>query len=193
MPAPDAIIHGEQDVQLAEQPRLLTAGEYSTLQIDARTELLGGFVYDMSPATSDAHRYATNVLVALLNQALFPRYFAQADNSVAIPDWEGNDAPRPDVAVIVNRYAAPTAADAVALIEVSDTSYGRDRGYKIPLYVRAGVPAYLVNIDRRQVEFYGSPADLELRHGVVYAYGSAFDVLDVRIAVADLFQPPEKA
>jgi hypothetical protein len=178
-------------VRLAERPRLLTAEEYSTLRIDARTELLRGFVYDMSPATGDAHRYATNVLAALLNQALFPRYCAQANDSVAVPDWEGNDAPRPDVAVITNRYEAPTAADTFAFIEVSDTSYRRDRGYKIPLYVDAGVPSYIVNIDKRQVEFYGSPAHLELPSGIVYSYDSSFEILGVRIEVAGLFQPAE--
>jgi hypothetical protein len=143
----------------------------------------------MSPATSDAHRYATNMLVGLLNQALFPRYVAQADNSVAIPDWEGTDAPRPDVAVIANRYEAPTAADAFAFIEVSDTSYRRDRGYKIPLYVGAGVPSYIVNIDQRHVEFYGLLAHLDLPNGIVYPYGSSFEILDVPIEVADLFKP----
>jgi hypothetical protein len=128
-------------------------------------------------------------LAALLNQGLFPRYVAQSDNSVAVPDWKGTDAPRPDVAVITNQYAAPTSQTTLAFFEVSDSSYDRDRNYKIPLYVNAGVPSFIVNIEKRHVESYASRADLDVPHGLVYPHGSSFEVLGVTIVVAELFAP----
>ena len=59
--------------------------------------------------------------------------------------------------------------------------------YKVPLYVRAGVPAWIVNLRTRRVERYSSPADLALPHGHVVCEGETFDVLSVSIAVSDLF------
>ncbi len=54
-----------------------------------------------------------------------------------------------------------------------------------------GVPAWLVNIPLRQVEFYGAPADLELPNSNVFAEGERFDVIGVSVAVNDLFEPEE--
>lgn len=60
---------------------------------------------------------------------------------------------------------------------------------RIPLYVAAGVPSWIVNIALRQVEFYGSPADLASTRGIVYAVGDEFTICGVSIQVADLFEP----
>lgn len=48
------------------------------------------------------------------------------------------------------------------------------------------MPAWIVNVRLRQVEFYGSPQDLALQHGHVFREG---DTLDVRVSVvvAELF------
>jgi len=53
--------------------------------------------------------------------------------------------------------------------------------------VKAGVPAWIVNITLRQVESYGSPIDLELEHGQVFSGSAALDVLGVAFTVSDLF------
>jgi hypothetical protein len=84
----------------------------------------------------------------------------------------------------------PTSDDAFAFIEVSDTTYGDDRRVKIPLYVNAGVPAWIVNISKRRVEHYADAADLALQHGRVFGTGETIEILGVPIAVAELF-PPE--
>jgi hypothetical protein len=176
-----------------DRPRELTAKEFATLQVEGKTELLDGFIYDVSPRAGERHSYAAQKLVTLLTEALLPDYFAQGDHVIAVPDWNAKDAPRPDVAVFfAKRYAAPTARDIFAFLEVADSSYDRDRNYKMPLYVNAGVPAYIVNLELRQVERYASPADLELPRGTVYSLGSSFEVLGVPIAVADLFVPDDR-
>ncbi len=89
--------------------------------------------------------------------------------------------------MILNKYSAPTAADTLAFIEISDPPYARDRAYKIPLYFASGVPSFIVHIERRSVEWYRSAADLELPNGTVVSYGDSFEILGVRIAIADLF------
>jgi len=124
-----------------------------------------------------------------LTYALFDsEYEVRIQDAVAVSGWRGPEAPEIDVAVIARkRYRrGPTAAGARAFVEVSDSTYAVDRRYKIPLYVNAGVPAWIVNIPLRQVEYYASADDLELPHGRVAREGETFVVLGVEIAVSDL-------
>jgi Uma2 family endonuclease len=177
-------------VQLIEtqSPHAFTVAEFMSLETATRTELLAGVVYDVSPR-NEPHRYAVRELSRILIQGLpQERYAVQMQDAVAVPGWDGADAPEVDVAVLARKKyrPGPSSADAVAFIEVSHTTCGVDRGHKIPLYVNAGVPAWIVNINLRQVEFYGSPIDLELKHGHVFAEGASFEILGVEIAVSDL-------
>jgi hypothetical protein len=167
----------------------MTVEEYLDSNIEGRTELLGGIVYDVA-ARFEPHRYAVRKLTSVLAIGLQGRrYIVQPQDAVAVPHWKGKDAPEIDIAVLRDDFYRPiaTSADAFAFIEVSDTTYESDRGYKIPLYVAAGVPSWIVNIPQRWVEFYGSPQDLALVNGHVFR--ETFDVLGVTIAVAGIFDP----
>lgn len=163
-----------------------------TLETDSRTELLGGMIYDLSPK-NEPHSFAVSTLTeALVLGLASTKYVARIQDPIAVSGWKGNDAPEIDVAVIARkRYkTTPTARDAFAFIEVSDTTYrGKcgDRTYKIPLYVNAGVPSWIVNIPLRQVEFYGSVADLDLQCGHVFTENDTIEILGIAIPVADLF------
>jgi hypothetical protein len=175
-------------LETARKPHLLTAAEYMTLDIRDRTELLGGVIYDVSPR-KEPHRFAVEVLARALILGLSNEYSVRTENSVAVPNWRGKNAPEVDVAVIRRTFyeLGPTAKDAFAFIEVADATYRTDRRYKIPLYVNAGVPAWLVNIPLRQVEFFGSPADLVLEHGRLFTERDTLNILGVEIPVAELF------
>ena len=169
-------------------PHAFIVAEFMSLDTAVRTELLAGAVYDVSPR-SEPHRYAVRKLSRALTHGLFDTACeVQIQDAVAVPGWYGADAPEVDVAVIARKeyWPGPTSADALAFVEVSDTTYAVDRGYKIPLYVNAGVPAWIVNLQRRRVEFYASPADLALPHGCVRGEADAFSILGVEIAVRDL-------
>jgi len=177
-------------LEVERTPHLLTVAEYMTLDIEERTELLGGTIYDVSPRY-EPHRYAVRKLNQILSAGIPSGQIVSCQDAVAVSGSKGRDAPEVDVAVLVDRIYEPvaTAADALALIEVSDTTYRSDRHYKIPLYVNAGVPAWILNIPLRQVESYASPADLELPHGNVVGEHDSFDVLGVTIPVARLLVP----
>jgi hypothetical protein len=164
------------------------------LDIPERTELLEGLIYDVSPR-NEPHRYAVRKLGKSLSRALDAGYIVQIQDTLAVADWKGKNAPDPDLAVLRDRSfgLVPTTVDAVALIEVSDTTYGGSRGdrnHKIPLYVKAAVPSWIVNVPLRQVEFYGSVADLGLIHGRVFGINDTLEILGVAVAVSDLFEPP---
>ncbi len=184
-----------QLLALDRTPHLFTVAQYMALDIPERTELLGGVIYDVSPR-NEPHRHAVRELHRVLVRGLSEsEYVVQSQDAVAVPDWQGMDAPEVDVAVLRRKSfdPGPISSDAAALIEVSHTTYAVDRRYKIPLYVNAGVPAWIVNIRARQVEFYGSPGDLELEHGHVFTERDTIDILGIVIPVAALFLKSAKA
>ena len=56
------------------------------------------------------------------------------------------------------RDRLPTAADALCVIEVADSSYERDAGEKLIGYARAGVAQYvIINLRSRTAEIYTTP------------------------------------
>jgi hypothetical protein len=56
----------------------------------------------------------------------------------------------------------------LCVIEVSDSSLPRDRGYKLGLYANAGIAMYvIVNLLDRKLEVYRSPVVGEGRYGEV--------------------------
>jgi hypothetical protein len=128
-------------------------------------------------------------LTRFLARGLGEEYVVQVQDTVAVAGWEGNEAPEVDVAILRDKtfHTGPTAADALALIEISDTTYAVDRRYKIPLYVATGVPSYIVNIPLRQVEYYGALQDLESEHGRVFAERDTFEILKVVVPISVLF------
>jgi Uma2 family endonuclease len=169
-------------------PHAFTVAEYMSLDTAVRTELLAGAVYEVSPR-KEPHRHAVRELGRILNRGLPEAlYVVQVQDAVAVPGWDGRDAPEVDIAVLARKeyWPGPTSADAFAFVEVSDTTYAVDRGYKIPLYVNAGVAAWIVNLQQRQVEQYESAADLASPHGRVRGEGDAFSILGVKIGVRDL-------
>jgi len=170
-----------------------TVEEYMRLGEDfARSELFDGLIYDVSPVRI-AHAHAVTILLNTLAAALYGRgpYVVVVQSTLAMQGWQGRWGPEPDIAVLYNeKYTkTPTAENAAAIIEVSDSSDVKDRAVKIPLHVASGVPAWQVNLPARQVEYYPTPARLD--NPQIFREGDTFEVLGVRIAVADLLLPIE--
>jgi hypothetical protein len=143
-----------------------------TLDIEERTELLDGVVVRLLQKNEPHVR-----IIGMLSEIFVPgllgsRYVARFQEPLAVNGWHGKNAPGIDVAIVARkRYAVtPDANDALAFIEVSDTTYAGKRGdrtYKIPLYVNAGVPSWIVNIP--------------------FSESETVDILGIAIPVAALF------
>lgn len=119
-------------------------GEAGILSEDERVELLDGEIVAMTPIGS---RHSS--CVARLTRLLAARV---GNAELRIQDVlhvrDGYD-PQPDAAVYrssPNGYEAahPTAADALLVVEVADTSLLADRTVKMEQYAEAGVPEYWV-------------------------------------------------
>ena len=143
---------------VVEYYRMAEAG---VLSPDDRVELIEGEVVKMSPIGS-RHAACVRRLDALLNREATDLAQVSVQNPVRLDDFSE---PEPDVALLRPRadfYADshPTPADVLLIVEVADTSVEFDRGIKLPLYARAGVPQVLiVNMPGEVVESYSEPVN----------------------------------
>ncbi len=156
---------------IIEQPDLLARhritvdqfyrmAEAGVLAPDARVELIEGEVIDMAPMNS---RHAAAVRV--LNQRLLVAVGERALVSCQLPlRLSERSEPEPDLMLTQHQVGSyrdrhPGAADVMLLIEVSDSSLRYDRGIKLPLYARHGVPeVWIVDLENNLVRFYRRPA-----------------------------------
>ena len=121
--------------------RMMAAGIFE----DQKVELVAGKIYAMTDLPP--HTFAVGRLHEAL-RAVLPRdgWTIREEKPILIGRYW---APKPDIAVLRGSdaiYAArhPRPRDVALLVEVSDTTYHRDRGRKWRRYATAGIPIYLI-------------------------------------------------
>ena len=127
---------------------------------DAKVELIGGRLVEMTE-TPPHMNCVLNVETALNGALSTSRFFVAREVSVRFPKWT----PLPDVAVHrgprrpTYEDRLPTAADTALIVEVSESTYLKDRTVKLARYAKAAIPIYwIVHLARRRVEVYSQPA-----------------------------------
>jgi Uma2 family endonuclease len=134
--------------------------EAGILAPDDRVELIEGEIIDMVPICS-SHGGTTNRL-----NRLFAR--AAADGLVLVSvqgplRLDDKNEPQPDVLLLKPRSddyhgAHPSAADVLLLVEVSESTLSYDRGAKLSLYARHGVPeVWIVDLRGAAIEVCREP------------------------------------
>lgn len=126
---------------------------------DVRTELIDGEIRVMSP-TGPPHGSSTMVLHQRLVQAIGERahVWCQTDVQLGLHTMVV-----PDLTVLRSEpsgYATrlPNASDALLIIEVAQSSLRYDRGRKLRLYARAGVPeVWIAALSEQVLDVYRSP------------------------------------
>src|SRR5262247_3069789 len=119
-----------------------------------RVELLDGEIVEMTPI-GDRHASVVARLTSLFSKYLGDRSIVWVQNPIQLRVVRSM--PQPDVVLVRPRadfYAAgkPGPDDVLLLIEVMDTSAESDRGVKLPLYARAGIPeAWLLDLTTSRV------------------------------------------
>ena len=133
--------------------------EVGLLSEDDRVELIEGEIIEMSPIGS-AHGGTVKRLSRFLHRKLGDDVIVSVQDPVRLDDLSE---PQPDLAVLKPRkdfYSTshPTPQDVLIIIEVSDSSLEYDRGVKLPLYARAGIPeAWLIVLTTRTIEIHSQP------------------------------------
>ena len=112
---------------------------------DQKVELVAGKIYAMTDLPP--HTFAVGRLHEAL-RAMLPRdrWTIREEKPILIGRYW---APKPDISVLRGNnanYAArhPRPRDVALLVEVSDTTYHRDRGRKWRRYAAAGIPIYMI-------------------------------------------------
>jgi len=142
---------------LADYHRL---GEAGILNEDDRVELLEGQLVDMSPI-GPRHALAVEALNDLLVRAVGGRAWLKPQNPIELDD--GSE-PQPDIALVRRPWqgyptAHPRPGDVFLLVEVADSSLEVDRGAKLELYAKAGIPElWIVDLTTDGVFVYRNPS-----------------------------------
>ncbi len=130
--------------------------EVGLLAADARVELIEGAIFDLAPS-GEPHRTTVQRLEALLERAVGAQGTVVRHAAIRLgPDSE----PEPDLAVLRagapgDRNGGPRAADALLVIEVSDTTWHYDHDTKVPFYARHGIPeVWLFDLTSATVHFF---------------------------------------
>ncbi|HKS54077.1 MAG TPA: Uma2 family endonuclease [Steroidobacteraceae bacterium] len=156
----------------------------------ARLELMEGEIVEMAPIGSP-HAAVVCILDTLLREVASGA-IVRVQSPLVLSE---RSAPQPDVVLLrprADRYykSHPTAADALLVVEVSDTTLRYDIEIKRPVYARAGVTElWIVDIDRRELHVFRKPeADYSIYHVLRTSHYAAVAALDgVGFAVSALF------
>lgn len=131
--------------------------EVGLLREDARVELIGGEIVEMSPI-GWPHAGCVNRLNKLLVRLVGDRYEVNVQNPIALGE---GDEPQPDLALAnedPDRRRLPGPNEVVMVVEVSDTTLTYDKNIKLPLYAGAGIPeVWIVDLQNRRVETHTNP------------------------------------
>jgi Uma2 family endonuclease len=173
---------------VAEYYRMLEAG---ILDEDERVELIEGEIVNMA-AKSIQHTAAVRRTSKCLSRLLAGRAFIAAQDPIHLDDYSE---PEPDVIVASpspTEYEDhhPTPAELFLVVEVAETSYGRDRNRKLLLYAQAGIAQYwILNSRDRELEDYRDPGPHGYRSKQTYTEEQVVSLVafpDVNIGVAEL-------
>ncbi|MFN0084582.1 MAG: Uma2 family endonuclease [Blastocatellia bacterium] len=125
---------------------------------DDRVELIEGEIIEMSPI-GPRHASIVNRLTGILATLFARKFVVSIQNPVVLNDYS---VPQPDLAVLKWRddyYAQelPAVQDTLIAIEVSDTTLEKDRGVKLPLYARTGIPeVWLIDLYNDRIEVHSA-------------------------------------
>lgn len=173
---------------VGEYYRLAEAG---ILREGDRVELIEGEIVQMVPIGS-GHSGAVNALTYLLMRAAGERATVTAQSPLRLSD---SSEPMPDAMLLKPRTdfyrgGHPTAADVLLLIEVAQSSLRYDRGVKLPLYARHGVPeVWIVDLAGRVVEVHRARGADGYAESTSHAAGAMLEpalLPGLRVAAADI-------
>lgn len=124
----------------------------------AKTELIDGDIYVMNAQHSPHARTKSRLLVAFANRLLEMGSELEAISEVAV-HLNGDSMPEPDIVLTGWRGKGAVPLDSVALlVEVADTTLGRDLGRKRELYAAARVAEYwVVDVNEGRVLMHDDP------------------------------------
>jgi Uma2 family endonuclease len=163
--AADSAALGKPKMRIETTKKLFTVDEYyrmadaGILTREDRVELIDGEIIEMSPI-GVRHAGCVNAATAALTQAFRGKAVVSVQNPLQLTNYTE---PEPDVVLLQFRTDSyrgkkQEAADALLVLEVSDTSFAYDSKVKLPLYAEAGIPeVWIENLLEDRLMVYRRP------------------------------------
>jgi len=173
---------------LAEWQRM---GEAGIFPPESRMELIEGEILTMAPIGFN-HASHVNRLARFFNRLLNDETLVRTQSPLQLGDLSE---PEPDLALVcfeASEYSTrhPNAADALLVIEVSDSTLRFDKNQKLRLYATHSIPEYwIVNLIDNCLEVYRQPQDGDYQHKSILSKADSLNLLtipDIRILVGEI-------
>jgi Uma2 family endonuclease len=192
---------GRGTMQPETVKKLFTVAEYhrmgdaGILDPEERVELIDGEIFKMSPV---GRRHILGVIRAtkLFVITFGDRAIVSPQNPVRLSDWSE---PEPDFVVFKPRSdfyaaAAPTPADVLFLVEISDTTLRHDCNRKLPRYAAAGIPeVWIEDLKNNVLLVYRDPHGDRYETALTFSIQESVSPLafpDIQFHVHDLLGDP---
>jgi Uma2 family endonuclease len=192
------------DMAIEYKLREFTVDEYhrlaeiGMLRPDERVELLDGAIVEMSPIGNRHWRRHARIS-AYLAATLAGAAFVVPQGS--FPLGPKNE-PQPDLAILAPHQGDeaqrdPTPEEIYAVIELADSSLGKDTGPKLRLYARFAIPDYIVvDLEGDILFHYHDPHELGYRSEDRIHATDAFTIrrlAHVALSAAPFLKPPDES
>ena len=145
---------------------LLEMEQIGIIGEDERIELLGGRIYRMT--IHPPHAWAVSALTRNLIVAFDDRATVVSQHPLRLSeDLNDTELPQPDVMLLQegSYLDHPRPHHVLLLVEVSDSTLGKDTAIKLPLYAQVGIrELWIVNRVQRRIEVYTDPAGSDYRY-----------------------------
>ena len=145
---------------------LLEMEQIGIIGEDERIELLGGRIYRMT--IHPPHAWAVSALTRNLIVAFDDRATVVSQHPLRLSeDLNDTELPQPDVMLLQegSYLDHPRPHHVLLLVEVSDSTLGKDTAIKLPLYAQVGIrELWIVNLVQRRIEVYTDPAGSDYRY-----------------------------
>ena len=175
-----------------EYDQMIKSGIFAERE-GVRVELLHGEVVEMNPP-NPPHDFTIDLLMYWsIDNTSRDHVWVRIQNSLGMSEFDS--VPEPDVAWMKARNyrdERPNAEDVLLLIEVAESSIGKDRHEKGKLYADAGIQDYwIVNLNERCVEVHRDPANGRFQTVSTFGLDGTVSPLaapDIELSVRTLFE-----
>lgn len=135
------------------------AAELGLFRPDERLELLEGEVIEKRSPESAPHAWTVSRAAEAFREAFGSGFHIREEKPIVLSD---NSEPEPDIVVVRGTLRQtphhPIPANAVLVMEVSDSTVAFDQGEKAASYARSGIADYwLLNLRLRRLEIRRDP------------------------------------
>ena len=167
--------------------------------LEGRYELIEGDILFKMPQKMPHIQFLISIARWLIEALGHEYVLEQAPISIPEPDSKTNE-PEPDIVVtsenILRMRKAPTFANVLLLVEVSDTTLYTDKNRKAALYARAGFREYwIADVNARQIIVHREPTPTGYTDIKAYSVGETVSLLarpDLSKSVEELIPEQEE-